>query len=141
MVLLLIHILDLIRLVLIQKIRISRGSQELENLDNYNALLGQTIAMQQSTDSSCGKLNVLAGTSQAMFANTTTKEVTTAIIGERLNPYAANLTAAGTTATQTYSITLMSLVGSLSNQYLPFFEMTSPSLTIEIQLVDSILIY
>ena len=32
----------------------------------------------------------------------------------------------------------MSLVGSLSNQYVPLFEMKSP-LTIEIQLVDSIL--
>ncbi len=42
-------------------------------------------------------------------------------------------------ANRTYSINLMSMVGSLSPQYVPLFEMTSAPLTVSIQLVSSAL--
>lgn len=46
---------------------------------------------------------------------------------------------AGTTTTVTYSLNLVSLIGSLcQNQYLPLFAMSSAPLRVEIQLVDSI---
>jgi hypothetical protein len=44
---------------IIQRLRVTYGSQELENLDN-GAIVGEMFALQQSTDSSTGKLNVLA---------------------------------------------------------------------------------
>lgn len=82
-------------------------------------------------------MNILAGTCPGMFANAT-GEVYTTSVGERLNGYTA-IANNGTTASRTYSITLMSMLGSLSSQYIPLFEMTSAPITLEIQLVDTIL--
>jgi hypothetical protein len=122
----------------IQRLRVTHGSQELENLDNYGAIVGEMIALQQSADSSTGKLNVLAGLNPGMFS-AGNAESYLSTVGEKLNGYSGNLAAAGTTARRTYCITLMSLVGSLSPQYIPLFEMTSAPLTIQIQLVSSVL--
>jgi len=128
---------------IIQRLRITHGSQELENLDNYYALVGEMIALMQSSDSINGKLNVLNGLNNSYLFNNTTREVTTGLVGERLcafgaadaNAFAANAVAAN----RTYAISLMSLVGSLGSQYIPLFEMTSAPLTISIQLVSSVL--
>ena len=103
----------------IQRLRVTHGSQELENLDNYGAIVGEMIALQQSADSSTGKLNVLAGLNPGMFS-AGNAESYLATVGEKLNGYSGNLAAAGTTARRTYCITLMSLVGSLSPQYIPY---------------------
>ncbi len=123
---------------IIQRLRLTHGSQELENLDNYGALVGEMMALQQSADSSTGKLNVLAGLSPGMFS-AGTAETYLSTVGEKLNGYSGNLAIAGTTARRTFCITLMSLIGSLSPQYIPLFEMTSAPLTIQLQLVSSVL--
>lgn len=126
----------------IQRLRVTHGSQELENLDNYSALVAEMIALQQSGDSSTGKLNVLNGNCNALYSSTATREVTMTTVGERLTQGANtqyNALAVGVCNPRTFSINLMSLVGSLSHQYVPLFEMTSAPLTISIQLVSSVL--
>ena len=127
----------------IQRLRVTHGSQELENLDNYGPWVGELMALQQSSDSIGGKLNVMNGLNFSYLHNNTTKETFPGLVGERLCPYgaaAANAFAAGAVlAARTYSINLMSLVGSLSPQYIPLFEMTSAPLTISIQLVSTAL--
>lgn len=125
----------------IQRLRVTHGSQELENLDNYGPLIGEMMALQQSGDSLGGKLNVLCGLNNSALYNATTQEVTSGIVGERLCPFgaaAANAYAIGAVIpNRTYAITLMSMVGSLSPQYIPLFEMTSAPLTISLQLVST----
>jgi hypothetical protein len=128
---------------IIQRLRVTHGSQELENLDNYYALVGEMIALMQSSDSINGKLNVLNGLNNSYLYNNTTREVTAGLVGERMVPFgAADINAFGVgavAANRTYAISLMSLVGSLGSQYIPLFEMTSAPLTISLQLVSSAL--
>lgn len=119
-----------------QRIRTTHGSQELENLDNYGAIVGEMMALQQSGDSSTGKLNMLAGLSGGL--NTAQNgEAYSTTVGEKLNGY-TNLGIGAVNPSRTYCITLMSLVGSLSSQYIPLFEMTSAPLTVSLQLVSSV---
>lgn len=120
----------------IQRIRTTHGSQELENLDNYGALVGEMMSLQQSGDSSTGKLNMLAGLGAGLNSSAN-NEVYSTTVGERLNGYVA-LGGNAVNPSRTYCITLMSLVGSLSPQYIPLFEMTSAPLTISLQLVSSV---
>lgn len=120
----------------IQRIRTTHGSQELENLDNYGALVGEMMSLQQSGDSSTGKLNILAGLGAGLNSSAN-NEVYSTTVGERLNGYVA-LGGNAVNPSRTYCITLMSLVGSLSPQYIPLFEMTSAPLTISLQLVSSV---
>ena len=68
----------------IQRLRITHGSQELENLDNYGPWVGQLLALQQSSDGIGGKLNILAGLNLSSLHNNTTKETFPALVGERL---------------------------------------------------------
>lgn len=128
---------------IIQRLRVTHGSQELENIDNYNALVGELIALQQSGDSTTGKYNILNGNCNALYsAATTTREVTMTCVGDRLTQGGLgqyNALAAGVCDTRTFSINLLSMVGSLSHQYIPLFEMTSAPLTISIQLVSTVL--
>ncbi len=127
----------------IQRLRVTHGSQELENVDNYHALVGELLALQQSTDGINGKLNILAGLNFSFLHNNTTKETFPALVGERLCSYGAAapnaFNAAAVMTNRTYSINLMSMVGSLSRQYIPLFEMTSAPLTISLQLVSTAL--
>lgn len=128
---------------IIQRLRVTHGSQELENLDNYYVLVGEMIALMQSSDSINGKLNVLNGLNNSYLYNNITREVTTGLVGKRMVPFGTaavnSFDAAIVAATRTYAISLMSLVGSLGSQYIPLFEMTSVPLTISIQLVSSAL--
>ena len=58
--------------------------------------------------------------------------------GDRIEGYIAAL-AQNATATNTYCLSLVSLVGLLCSQnYIPLFEMTSAPLRVEIQLVDTL---
>lgn len=127
----------------IQRLRVLHGSQELENLDNYHVLVGQMLALQQSTDGA-NKLNILAGLNPSYLQNATTKETFASLVGDRLVPYgaaAANaLAIGGNVPSKTFCINLMSLVGSLgADHYIPLFQMTASPLTIQIQLVSSAL--
>lgn len=129
----------------IQRLRVTHGSTEIENIDSYGNLVGLMMALQQTTDSFQGKQNILAGTSAIAPINTTSLEAFSGLTcGQRISvaPGAtlAQLGIAGVCPDQTYAINLLSYVGSLSgSQYIPLFEMTSAPLTLEIQFVSSAL--
>lgn len=127
----------------IQRCRVMHGSTLIEDIDNYGCLVGQMMALQQTTDSFYGKQNIMAGTSAVTYSNAASAEVySDVLIGERLG-LAPGATLAAipintTIPARTYGINLMSYIGSLSgSQYIPLFEMTSAPLTLELQLVDT----
>ena len=124
----------------IQRVRSFHGGKILEDLDNYHVLAAKLLALQQSSDSARNKLNITTGLTNAMYADTTTMEVYDNAVGDRLIAFGGNL-AAGTVmpSPPTYSIPLISLFGSLSNQYIPLFAMTAGPVRIELQLVSDIL--
>jgi len=145
---------------IIQRIRVFHGSNLLQDIDNYGMLTKMLFDLQMPTDATYGKYNMLCGTRNdlvfASYADTTADG--TAITGQLLKPIinvnrsvlqvnsgdrveatAALVGAAGTT-TNTYCLSLVSLVGLLCSQnYIPLFEMTSAPLRVEIQLVDALL--
>jgi hypothetical protein len=145
----------------IQRIKTTHGSTEIENIDNYGALVSLMMPLQQTTDSFAGKMNILAGTANSQYVtgsltsglgtvagavstvtNTAmTGEISTVYaIGERINQTNALVAATTSVADRTYALNLLSYVGSLSgSQYIPLFEMTSAPLTLEVQLVSSAL--
>ena len=150
---------------LIQRIRIFHGSNLLQDIDNYGLLAKILFDLQQPTDATYGKQNMLCGTRADLV--TTFQAVATADAADlataqalanslkgvlnsgRVPSYAANsgeriggdrtaLTASGTAISETYCLNLISLIGSLSSSnYVPLFAMTSAPLRVEIQLVDT----
>jgi hypothetical protein len=129
----------------IQRLRVNHGSTQIEDTDDYGALVSQMMALQQTSDSFYGKQNILAGTSAVSFGNATSAEVySDVLIGERLGiAPGVTLAAVGANAVlpnRTYALNLLSYIGSLSgSQYIPLFEMTAAPLTLEIQFVSSAL--
>lgn len=124
----------------IQRVRVIHGSTEIQDLDNYGAIVGEMMALQQTSDGFSGKQNVLCGTAPGSFTNGTTGEVLMTTVGERLNQTYATTTANTTVANRTYAINLMSYVGSLSGgKYIPLFEMSSAPLSVEVTFVSSAL--
>lgn len=143
----------------IQRLRLYHGSQLLEDLDNYGNLVGALMSVQQSGDAAKGKMNILAGLNEESFCGVTdatvtndatlltkiqgaTNQVFAINSGERLIDSAQtnqfhNIQANGDTLTRTYCINLMSIVGSLSDKYIPLFAMTSAPLRLELQLASS----
>jgi hypothetical protein len=124
---------------LIQRIRSFHGGKIIEDLDNYHVLAAKLLALQQSSDSARNKLNLTTGLTNAMFADTTTREVYDNAVGDRLIPFAASLAANTFMPNPTYCFPLISLFGSLSNQYIPLFAMTGGPVRIELQLISDIL--
>ena len=142
----------------IQRLRLYNGSQLLEDLDNYGNLVAQLSVLQKS--SACnGKDSILEGFCNDKFCDTNavdapdaltkTNQVFPIVAGERLIPDVPHVdgTADSTeftkfianrvSKTRTYCINLLSIVGSLSDKYVPLFAMTSSSLRLELQLVSS----
>jgi len=118
-----------------QRCRVTHGSTLIEDIDNYGNLVGLMMALQQTTDSFGGKMNILAGTTSSMGLNS--GEAICQTVGERLG---ANVAIDAVVPDRVYGINLMSYLGSLGgSQYIPLFEMTSAPLTLELQLVDSAL--
>jgi len=144
---------------LIQRIRIWSGSNLLEDIDNYGLLAKMLYDVQMPTDSAYGKCNILCGTRNdlvvklptssdntaaniAVALSGTTASVNQINSGESLKKSdlsTAVLANADTTATYTFCLNLISLVGSLcSGTYLPLFGLTSAPLRVEIMLVDQL---
>ena len=133
----------------IQRIRVFHGSNMLQDIDNYNMLAKMLFDIQMPTDAVYGKYNLLCGTRNDLvvkmptvgaYADITAKGLSVLQVnsGDRVESTAALVAAAGT-VTNTYCLSLISLVGVLCTQnYIPLFEMTSSPLRVEIQLVDSI---
>jgi len=151
----------------ISQVRVSHGSNQLENINIYGQLAKLLFDLQVNTPSSAGKYNILAGTrGDSMIvpgtvasgtnlvngATVTDAGATTVQLAAMLNTvltapvYATNsgdyLGAVANNASstaQTYCLNLISLCGSLcQNQYLPLFAMDSAPLRLDITLVDAI---
>ena len=148
---------------IIQRIRVFHGSNLLQDIDNYGMLTKMLFDLQMPTDATYGKYNLLCGTRNDLVfkcptiaqAGADTAAGVAAVLdasisakglsvlqvnsGDRVEATAALVAAAGTT-TNTYCLSLVSLVGLLCSQnYIPLFEMTSAPLRVEIQLVDVLL--
>ena len=135
----------------IQRLRLFHGSTLLEDIDNYGNLVAQLINHQRSGDSVSYKGAVTEGFEEscAVLANGTGAGATVptyninAVRGARIaNPlYTATQLAIGaTTTSRVFCIPLVSIMGTLSDKYLPLFALTSAPLRLELQLVNSPLI-
>jgi len=150
---------------LIQRIRVFHGSNLIQDIDNYGLLAKMLFDLQQPTDATFGKQSLLAGTRtdtvtqfQAVATADGTDANTTQLLanalkgvlnsgripsyqvnsGERIGGDRTALIGAAATVSETYSLNLLSLVGSLSSSnYIPLFAMTAAPLRVEIQLVSS----
>jgi len=141
---------------LIQRCRIFHGSNLISDLDNYGLLAKILFDLQQPTDATFGKQSLLAGTRTdtvvsfpAITPAADATAITTALNAARFPSYQVNsgeriggdlkaFTGAAGTVTETYSLNLLSLVGSLSSSnYIPLFAMTAAPLRVEIQLVSN----
>jgi hypothetical protein len=133
----------------IQRLRLYHGSQLLEDLDNYGNIVSQLTALQKSSGCN-GKDSILQGFCSEKFCDvqdstdTTTKtnQVLPIIAGERLHDVAGTgeftqIAANGNTLARTYCINLLSIVGSLSEKYIPLFAMTGAPLRLELQLASN----
>jgi hypothetical protein len=148
---------------LIQRIRIWHGSNLLQDIDNYGLLAKMLFDVQVSTDSIYGKMNVISGTRNDLVLTLPTAaaagtagvanagQIDTAIATALAPLSAANVSALqvnsgeligtgianGIVNSVTYSLNLISLIGTLcSQQYFPLFACTSAPLRAEIILVD-----
>ena len=136
----------------IQRLRLYSGSNLLEDIDNYGLLMSNLISLQNSNNYSRGKYNITNGTrSDDYVVGRTTVDPAgfgaggdpsivgrsfTAPAGELLSTVAINNNA--TTNARTYSISLLSILGTLGSKYVPLFGMTAGGpLRLELQLVDS----
>ncbi len=152
---------------LIQRVKITQNGNVLEDIDNYGMLAKIMFDLQVSQSQSQGKYSVMCGTRSDYVTDLTaltdvssgdfdefndistyihtflrlpfkTKSIHSGQLIENSNGSYV-LSSGNTTSTYTYSLNLLSLVGSLCPQYLPLFAMHSAPLTIEITLVDSLI--
>ena len=143
----------------IQRLRLYSGSNLLEDIDNYSLLMANLISLQKSNGSVRGKYNISNGTriedmvvgncklNGAGFVNNNTDSTIVgrsyiAPGGERLFTGTAEnevvATAGLGSAPRAYSISLLSILGTLGSQYVPLFAMAgSGPLRLELQLVDN----
>ena len=142
----------------IDRIRVWHGSNLLEDITAYGALAKLMFDLQVSSDATYGKHNILSGTRNdlvVLIPALVTEDATAAAgaaikIGSiRLSANQINsglrisgdaVMANAATCSQTFAITLISLVGSLgSAKYFPLFACTSAPLRVEITLASSAL--
>ena len=141
----------------IERIRVFHGSNLIEDIQGYNLLVKEYFDLQVSTDASYGKCTILNGTRgdtygiNANIAAVSALDTTTADNYIQQITTLKNATKAGTltysmnngeliedNTPNTYCITLLSILGSLSStHYLPLFEMTASPIRLEIQFSPS----
>lgn len=135
---------------LFQRVRIYCGGVLLEDIDNYNLLVAKMTALQCSVDSVLCKGSLLNGFSRDILVNTVLDAgsytqydyvqgtASFQIQGERFNAY-GNQLAANAVDNQTHGFQLISsILGTLSEKYLPLFKMSGQTLRLEIQLVNDL---
>jgi hypothetical protein len=116
----------------IQRLRVYHGSSLLQDIDNYTELAKILFDYQAALDTTQGRLSITSGTGNdygvsSNISKPTNKGLTI-----------PQILASGT-HTDTFSINLLSLVGSLAgNKYLPLHFAQSAPLRVEIVLVDSV---
>jgi hypothetical protein len=128
------------------------GSVLLEDINNYNQLASMCFDLQVSTPAAYGKYNILSGSRNdlittipplagdlvAVTALLNSKHLSVNQVNSGINlTGGAQLAGGATTATHTFCLNLISLVGTLCPKYFPLFECTSSPLRIEIQLVSA----
>jgi hypothetical protein len=127
-----------------QRIRVWSGSNLLQDIDNYGLLCDIMYNMQVSTDSAMGKMNVTAGTrNDLVTVQAATFTASAGLSSLQVNSgelIGANPSvASGATVSDTYCLTLISLMGSLcTSNYFPLFAATSAPIRIELQLVANL---
>lgn len=133
----------------IERLRLYSGSNLLEDVSSYGLLMANLLSLQSSNASVRGKMNITNGlrndnivecnTTAAAGTNVTSGRAFICPGGEKLwSATEANVIAGGATTTaRTYSISLLSILGSLGSQYVPLFAMTAGGpLRLELQLAD-----
>lgn len=130
----------------IQRLRLFHGSTLLEDVDNYANLVSQLCSKQRNSDNVVYKGSVVEGFDESAQVSINNVYNLNALRGMRIgNPtYLAGDTVpngataiGGVTASKTFCIPLVSILGSLGDKYLPLFAMTSAPLRLELQLVAS----
>jgi len=143
----------------IQRIRTFHGSNLIEDIDNYGMLCREMFDLQVPAATIANKYNILAGTRSDLILQNGYNLLNTLpnafdlnsanllinnIKGYLLNPakqvFVMNNGELSLTGLErTYSLSLMSIMGTLStSNYMPLFGATSAPIRIEIQLVDSV---
>ena len=138
----------------IERLRLYSGSNLLEDVSSYGLLMTNLLSLQSSNASVRGKMNITNGlrNDNIVECNTTAPNGSTiptnvtsgrsfiCPAGEKLWSATefAVIAAGATTTSKTYSISLLSILGSLGSQYVPLFAMASSGpLRLELQLADS----
>jgi hypothetical protein len=137
----------------IQRLRVFHGSTLLEDIDNYGNLVAQLCTHQRSADNISYKGSVTEGfeescavlcTGSGAGASATPVYSINGLRGARISNAtfgaAAGLAGGAVTGVKTFCVPLVSILGTLSDKYVPLFAMTSSSIRVEIQLVNSALI-
>lgn len=126
----------------IQRLRVFHGSTLLEDIDNYGNLVAQLCTHQRSSDNVSYKGSVVEGFDESTQVSIAGAYNISALRGARLNnpSYVAgggagDLGVGGVTAIKTFCLPLVSILGTLSDKYMPLFAMTSAPIRLEIQLV------
>ena len=141
----------------IERIRVFHGSNLLEDIAGYNLAVKEYFDLQVSTDASYGKYSILNGNRQDTYgvnhyaptiaglgetndtnANAQITSLKNAILSGSTNYCVNSGELIQAEKPQTYCITLLSILGSLSSShYLPLFEMTASPIRLEIQFSQS----
>ena len=120
---------------LISRVRVFHGSTLLSDIQNYNNLVGELMALQQSNDSFINKHTILSGTESFSIVDSTTSTNEGLIVGERLNEF-TQVADGGSTTKRYYTVPIMNFL-SYSDKYIPLFAMTGAPLRLEIVLVNN----
>lgn len=137
----------------IERIRVWHGSNLLSDLSAYGNVAKMLFDLQVPTDAAYGKHTILSGTRSDLcvtFPQLIAGDFTGALVsGIKLSARQANsgvrisgpgVLAANATASGTFSLSLISLCGTLgASKYFPLFECTSAPLRLEITLASSAL--
>lgn len=129
----------------IQRLRLFHGSTLLEDVDNYNNLLAMLNTHQRSGDDVSYKGSITEGFEESCAVTVGPYNIN-GLRGARLsNPtYLAGDTApngalvgGAVTAPKTFCLSLVSILGTLTDKYLPLFACSGSPLRLELQMVSS----
>jgi hypothetical protein len=124
----------------ITRLRVFHGSTLLEDTDSYNNLVAQLVTHQRSPDDVFYGGSVIEGFDENSPISIGGVYSLSALRGQRIvNPAyggspANDLAANGLTTIRSYCISLVSILGSLGDKYMPLFAMTSAPIRLELQL-------
>jgi hypothetical protein len=128
----------------IQRLRLFHGSTLLEDVDNYGNLMAQLCTHQRSPDDVFYGGSVVEGFDEQSQVSINAIYNISGLRGQRITNAAyaagggaADIAAAAVTPVKTFCIPLVSILGTLTDKYVPLFAMTSSSLRLELQLVSS----